>query len=143
MYANNFKILQVLINSTCNNAICELKTKFLREHYISHFWAKNEEEEVNCCLQKSDQVYSNQVFFTKLEAADNFEKMWQTMNLPKVYEQNFNDIVFFDCKSFSSGSDGGSDKSPTQMAVDDRCPETWFLQKTKLVLETKKWRVFF
>jgi len=131
MYANNFKILQVLINGTCKNAICELKTKFLREHYISHFWAKNEEEEVNCCLQKSDQVYSNQVFFTKLEAAKNFEIMCQTMDLPQVYEQSYKekDIVFFDCKSYSSGSDGGSDKSPTEMVVDPWKLDSWKKKK--------------
>ena len=105
MYINNFKILQCLVNDQCKNPICQIKAKFLREHYVAHYWAKEENRQVQCCQQNSDTVYSNQVFYTKLECAENFQEVYKGMNLPTI--QNYDapiDLVFYDCSDYSSSS---------------------------------------
>ena len=115
MHVNNFKILQCLIDNKCQEPICQIKGKFLREHYVAHYWAKEENREVQCCNQQSDTVYSNQVFYTKLENADNFYDVYKGMNLPTI--QNYDapiDLVFHDCSDyattdFSSGNSSNND----------------------------------
>jgi hypothetical protein len=105
MFVNNFKILQCLVDNECKNSICQIKAKFLREHYVAHYWAKEENREVQCCRQNSDTVYSNQVFYTKLECAENFDEVYKGMNLPTI--ENYDapvDLVFHDCSDYSSGN---------------------------------------
>jgi len=119
MHANNFKILQVLINNKCKESICQIKAEFLREHYTSNYWAKSENEHDDfyeaslCCKQRSDAVYSNQVFYTKLESAHNYDEYQEKMNLPNIYD-TFDatiDNVFYDCSAYGSGSSSGSNSS--------------------------------
>ena len=122
MYANNFKILQALVNDKCKNEVCTLKAKFLREHYANNYWAKQVEPD-----DTHDVVYSNTVFFTRLENAINFDEMREEMNLPTINDTPWNGVefVFFDCKKFGrdtathTSNDTSSDTSSDSGLVID------------------------
>ena len=102
MLKNNFEILQLLLNSDCKQPICQIKAKFLREHYLGHYWSNENGKEEPCCGKKFDfyTIYTNEVFHTNLEAAANFDECRAELKLPRISGEP-SELVFYDCTGFS------------------------------------------
>ena len=129
--------MQCLVDNECKNSICQIKAKFLREHYVAHYWAKEENKLVQCCRQNSDVIYSNQVFYTKLELAENFREVYKSMNLPTI--QNYDapiDLVFHDCSDYSSSSASSSASSMTSSDISEKSDNDDNKEEDKIHPET-------
>ena len=102
MPTKNFEILQLLLNSDCNQPICQIKAKFLHEHYLGHYWSNENEKKEQCCEKKFDfyTAYTNEVFHTNLEAASNFAEYRTELKLPRISGEP-SELVFYDCAGFS------------------------------------------